>query len=352
MSLLFLPTAAKLFSARNGTAGIYAVSVFGGEERLIAAQGRQPRFSPDGTQIAFWTGIFLSSGYGRARGVIYLVPSSGGTPRELEPRFAVARSPVWSPDGKRLLFLGFPDTQSKSGGRQEDWWVASLDGKSAARTGALDLIVDDGLPFASPAPSEWVATPEGESILFARTAGEATHIWQVAISPKTWRVTGSPRRLTSGTVTETHASFSVRGLVFAGLVSNTDIWSLPIDANHAKPTGPLQTLVQSAAEDIHPSLSRDGNTLAWNSGRSGYPDIWVKDLQSGRESAITEGAREESRVLLTPDASKLAYMVRGEKGRWDIYLEELGRGSSAKLLCENCGGSMLDWSPDGTELLY
>jgi Tol biopolymer transport system component len=134
--------------------------------------------------------------------------------------------------------------------------------------------------------------------------------------------TGLPRRLTAGTATEAHPSLST-----------------------------LEPLVQGAAEDSHSSLSRDGKTLAWNSGRSGYPDIWVKDLESEKESAITEGPREESRVLMSPDASKLAYMVRNG-AQVDFYLAQLGKGSSAERLCENCGGAMLDWSPDGTELLY
>lgn len=354
---VFSPDGSKVvFRSERDGGGIYGVSILGGEERLIAAKGRQPRFSPDGTQIAFWTGIPTAGGYGRARGVIYLIPSSGGAPQELEPRFSVARSPVWSPDGTHLLFLGLRDEQFKSEGRQDkegqtDWWVVSLDGKLAVKTGALDLLGEQGISFGNIEPGDWVATPEGEAILFARTMGEATNVWQVTISPKTWHVSGLPRRLTSGTATETHPSLSVRGLVFAGLASNSDIWSLPIDATHGKPLGPLRPLVQGGAEDIHSSLSRDGKTLAWNSGRSGHPDIWVKDLESGKESAITEGPTEESRVLLSPDASKLAYVVRGE-GKWDFYLNEFKKGSLAEPLCENCGGSMLDWSPDGTELLY
>ena len=213
------------------------------------------------------------------------------------------------------------------------------------------MLGQHGLSYAEPEAGDWVTTPEGDTILFARTMGEATNLWQVTLSPKTWHVTGLPRRLTSGTAIETYPSSSARGLVFAGLASNSDIWSLPIDATHGKPLGPLEPLVQGGAEDSHSSLSRDGRTLAWNSGRSGHPDIWLKDLESGKESAITEGPGEEGRVLLSPDGSKLAYMVRRE-GQFDFYLAGLGRGSSAERLCENCGGVMLDWSPDGTELLY
>jgi Tol biopolymer transport system component len=352
----FSPDGSKILfrSERNG-GGIYGISALGGEERLIAPRGRRPQFSPDGTQIAYYQAVLKISGHGRARGVIYLTFSNGGTPRELSPRFRVARSPVWSPDGKHLLFLGFRDEQSKSKGGQwladqTDWWIVSLDGKLTVRTGALELLGRHGLALDEGEPGEWVATADGDAILFSATIGETTNIWEVAISNKTWQVTGSPRRLTSGTATETYPLLSARGLVFAGLSSNSDIWSLPIDAQRGKPLGSLQPLVQGGAEDIHSSLSRDGRTLAFNSGRSGYPDIWVKDLATGKESAVTEGPENETRVLISPDGSKVAYMVQKD-GLVNFHLAGLGQGTSERL-CENCGGNMLDWSPTGNELLY
>ena len=58
-----------------------------------------PRWSPDGKQIAFW---------GVRKGTvdeIYTVPADGGTPQPLAPGNAVARrEPNWSPNGDRILF--------------------------------------------------------------------------------------------------------------------------------------------------------------------------------------------------------------------------------------------------------
>jgi eukaryotic-like serine/threonine-protein kinase len=58
-----------------------------------------PRWSPDGKQIAFW-------GY-KTGGVdeIYTVPADGGAPEPLIPGNSVARrEPNWSPSGDRILF--------------------------------------------------------------------------------------------------------------------------------------------------------------------------------------------------------------------------------------------------------
>ena len=48
-------------------AGIYLAPALGGSARLIAPEGRGPRFSPDGQSIAYWTGPWLAPQFGRHR---------------------------------------------------------------------------------------------------------------------------------------------------------------------------------------------------------------------------------------------------------------------------------------------
>jgi eukaryotic-like serine/threonine-protein kinase len=65
-------------------------------------QVHMPRWSPDGTQI-----VFMGSLPGQPWR-IYLLPSAGGTPRQLKDGDRNEGDPTWMPDGKSIVFAGMP----------------------------------------------------------------------------------------------------------------------------------------------------------------------------------------------------------------------------------------------------
>ena len=69
---------------------------------------------------------------------MYIVPAAGGKARQVRPEFATAFNPLWMPDGKQLLFVGRLDGKSPAA-QSLDWWIAPLEGGTAARTGALEI---------------------------------------------------------------------------------------------------------------------------------------------------------------------------------------------------------------------
>ena len=99
------------YSSRDG-GGVYTVSTLGGEERKIAQGGRGPRFSPDGKWIVYWTGIPVDVEYTAAGGEIFVVPAQGGESRRVAAKLMLARSPIWSPDSKRVWFEDFCPPQT------------------------------------------------------------------------------------------------------------------------------------------------------------------------------------------------------------------------------------------------
>lgn len=82
---------------------------------------RNPSISPDGKTLAF-----------TYKGDIWLVPSAGGTARQLTTNPAYDTNPFWSPDGKRIAF------QSTRTAGNNDIYVMSATGGTAKRltTGA------------------------------------------------------------------------------------------------------------------------------------------------------------------------------------------------------------------------
>src|SRR5262249_34459346 len=139
-------------SEREG-GGIYIISALGGEPRRVVRQGHRPRFSPDGSQIAYTVGEQQLSAAGKS----FIVRSEGGgEQRQIQPDFFSVLGTIWSPDGRHILFMGSQDGRLPA----FDWWVASLDGGPPIRTGATGIFRDYRIsgPFL---PSVWMPDTNG-----------------------------------------------------------------------------------------------------------------------------------------------------------------------------------------------
>ena len=344
-------------SEREG-GGIYVVSALGGPARKIVPEGRRPRFSPDGSQIAYWSGsigggaAFSTRNYCR----IFVVASAGGVPSQVRPDFAGAAYPEWAPDGKHLLFLGNRDEKLPVD-ENIDWWVTPLDQGPAIATGAFRATRKEGLtgpllvyPWALIAP---VWETRGDSLIFSARSGDSSNLWRIGISSKTWKVTGPPQRLTSSpTIEESPSAASLADgsvkIAFASLSENSDIWSLPLEANTGRVTAELRQLTQDSAADFHPSLSVDGRKMVWVSARSGNHEIWIKDLTTGEDAVLTASRMDKYSPSFSADGRKVSFAAHRE-AKWDIYIVPT-TGGAAEIVCEDCGEAT-DWSPDGKYLL-
>ena len=344
-------------SEREG-GGIYVVSALGGAARKIAPEGRRPRFSPDGSQIAYWSGeisggaSFSIHGYCR----VFVVASAGGVPRQVRPDFLAAAYPEWSPDGQHLLFLGNRDEKLPVD-ESIDWWVTPLDQGPAIATGAFKATRTQNLtgpllvyPWALIAP---VWETRRDSLIFSARSGDSRNLWRIGISSTTWKVIGLPERLTSSSAIEESPSVTSIGagsmkIAFTSLTENSDIWSLPLEADTGKVTGQLRQLTRDSAADFHAALSPDSRKMAFVSARSGNQEIWIKDLDTGEDAALTASRVDKYGVKFSPDALKVSFATHRDD-KWNIYVVPAS-GGAAEIICEDCGQAT-GWSPDGKYLL-
>ncbi|HXK04496.1 MAG TPA: protein kinase [Verrucomicrobiae bacterium] len=348
----FSPDSSRIaFRSYRGAGGIYVVSALGGQERLIAAGGQNPRYSPDGTRIVYWIG---EPSYYAPSGKVYVVAATGGKPVQVQPGFADARYPVWTPDGRHILFQG-----TRSAREDPDWWVTPADSESAGSgqavpTGALAVLRRNGISV--------YMGPGGfreDRIVFSANGSRASisttgrSIYQIPISPRSWKASDKLHRLTFGTGLDAEP-FPGPGdqTVFASLQFSNNIWLLPID-ERGQTAGAIRRITDDAAYDAMPSVSRDGSKVVFTSGRLGNRDVWIRDLSSGREAALTSTPGDEAWPVISPDGSKVAYTLAGQDSQ-PIYVADarIPPGASVpEKVCEECG-EPIDWSPDGKQILY
>ena len=346
-----------VFRSERDGGGIYLIPTLGGEPRLIARAGQNPRFSPDGNWIAYWVGQKIHiPGSQPIAGKLYLISPQGGLPKQLQPEFVSAANPVWSPDGNYVVFYG-NQKEVAAYAETSDWWVASVNGGAARKTGAFDVFRRQQLdlrPHISvmPAPADWV----GSHIFFAAELGDSVNLWRVPISPKSWQVTGPAERLTSGPGLEIQPTLAPDGsLVFSSLVHRLNLWGLPLDTNLGRVSGPISQLTQNVAQDFHTSISADGRKVVFATTRSGNRDIWIKDLESGKETPLAVSPSSKIKPIISADGSRVVYWDSGVRDRLPrlvgrLYVIGTEEGP-AEQVCDNCGWAW-DWLPEKEGLIF
>ena len=326
-----------VFQSDRDGGGVYVLSLLSRVETRIVDQGYNPRFSPDGARIA----------YQGPQDRLYTVAAMGGLPQPVASASSPAFLPIWTHDGKHLIAMVRPSEN------EFDWMVFPLDGGPAYSTGAREVFRRQQLGSAAhqPYPGDWL----GNRILFSAAQKESTELWELALTPDTFRVSGVARQLTSGPGDHTYpraapeASGHAR-IVFVNENIVTQISSFAANSTRAEDNPVLEHVTQDSSliPDSSPQLSSDGTKLAYCSARLGNPDVWLKDLRTGAETPVAANPWPEENPRISPNGSRVAYVSRPASGPviqiWDA------RTGVTRKLCEACG-TPVEWMPDGKRIL-
>jgi tricorn protease-like protein len=196
----FSPDGSKIvFRSNRDGGGIYEIPAFGGDMRLLAHEGLNPRYSPDGSQVAYWIGSENVDQSIPGSGAIWLVLVAGGQPQRIGTNFTAARYPIWSPDGKYLLFIGYTSAKLNDSSAI-DWWLVATNGGAPLRTGAYNALIRAGLggsgsasnpgPSAGPSvprPYCWLQDEQGDLLHRAWRYTEPVGGWDIVGNRKSQR---------------------------------------------------------------------------------------------------------------------------------------------------------------------
>jgi Tol biopolymer transport system component len=266
---------------------------------------------------------------------MYLVSPQGGPPKPFQPDFGSwpvpgGVGPIWSPDGRFLMFDGARIGESGT----EDWWIAPVDGGAAARVNGTESIPRRGIVQF---PALWLP---GSVILAAGTTIEGINLYRVSIRPGDREISGPPEPLTSGPGMKYVASVSTDGqLVLSDFTWITQVWSLELGAA-GLPTSALRQLTRDAHQKIGLSLSRDGRKLAYSvyslTGDQFRGEIRIQDLESGNESVpvLSTAGTVSLYPKLSRDGSVLVYRDLID-GVMTFLVRRIGETVSREI-CRDC----------------
>ncbi|MEF7612923.1 amidohydrolase family protein [Aquincola sp. MAHUQ-54] len=276
--------------------------------------------SPDGRRIVF-----------SAQGALWVIASSGGDARRITPWTVEPTAPVWSPDGKTIVFQNYtPD------GNYHLWTVDPDGGNLKELTTGFH---DDREPA-------W--TPDGSALVFSsdRSNDGQYKIWRYTLA------SGAYQQVTTGAGAESNPVVSPNGQQIAFVDAN-NLYTVPA-------TGGTRTLV---GPGIAPNYTPDGAALVYQTPArvltvGGNP-------VSGTEDVFTFPVRwmPDGRMLYTADGKLVlrdaAGGSRSEIGfsaqltvRRPVFDKKKDRGFDRLTAQPVMGISAPALSPDGQSIAF
>ena len=378
-------------SAREG-GGLFLMGRTGESVRRLTRFGFQPAWFPDGRRIVFAsTNVPFADTRGGTISELWTVDTVGGEPRRLFAGDAV--QPKVSPSGQRIAFWSMP-TRSDGGGFVEanrDVWTMAVDGSDAVRV-TTDLATD------------WnpVWSPDGHWLYFLSNRAGSMNLWRVPIDEATGVTSGEPEALSAPAPYIRHFSVSADGDWYLrhvvddeqrGTSSLRPVAGAPSGPVQSLTTGPrdfqflgvsrdgqqlvvgnnsrlqedlfvlpaaggvLRNLTNDPARDRNPQWSHDGRQIVFNSDRGSDYEVWSVDRDGGGLRAVTQSNGRRFYPVPSRDGSSIAAT---DIYTWQAFIYDARHPSKPPIELPpfptelRTGGytfAISDWSPNGREVI-
>jgi len=139
-----------------------------------------------------------------------------------------------------------------------------------------------------------------------------------------------------------------------GLIAFTGLIGLLCSSLPALAATP-ERLTTHPALDYQPSVSMDGQTLAFVSTRSGNSDIWVQTLKSAALTLprqMTTHPASDQEPALNRDGTRLLYVSHKSDPRGDVYLLDLITREEQRLTDLTSGDGSPQWDQEEQGFFY
>jgi Tol biopolymer transport system component/imidazolonepropionase-like amidohydrolase len=274
--------------------------------------------SPDGKEIAF-----------DLLGDLYVIPFNGGDAKALTTGIAWDMQPRYSPNGKWIAF-----TSDRAGG--DNVWIVDREGKNPKQVTKETFRLLNS-PAWSPDSDYIVArkhfTSErslgaGEMWLYHRSGGDGLQLTKKRTDQKD---SGEPVFSPDGRYVYFSDDVTPGAIFEYNKDPNTQIYVIQrLDRN----TGEIERYVTGPGGSVRPTPSPDGKSLAFIRRVRYKSTIFVRDLESGRETPIFDGLDRDMQetwavhgvypnMAWTPDSKQIVFWAGGKVHRIDVASKQV-----------------------------
>ncbi|MBA3670809.1 MAG: PD40 domain-containing protein [Gemmatimonadaceae bacterium] len=262
---------------------------------------------------------------------IVLVAAAGGAPVRLSLAGGSASSPVWHPDGRRLLFLA---------NRLGSWDVyAQAIGSNGVSEGEPERLTT--------ALDAQTISLSGDASRLVYSAYQArANVWSIPIPDGPPVNASGAVRLTSGNQLIEAVSVSPTGtwLVYdSNIAGSPNLYRIPATG------GEPEALTSDSTQEFRGDLSPSETELAFQSYRTGSRDVFVMPVGGGSVRQVTRSPLHEAYPIWSPDGSAIAFFTIVPR---DVYVVKRARDGQWGAPVLRTAGVLPHWSPDGQSLCF
>jgi len=306
---------------------ILVIPAEGGPETKLIAAGPGP---PDPSSPIAWSpdGAFLAYSERPGPGApasLYLYAFDAAERRQITtaPVRSADNHPRFSPDGAWIAFV-------RRSGRAEDVFLVEV------ATGEVRQVTTDRRDLKG---LDW--TEDGRDLIFVSNRGGRDGLWRVPVTG------GAPARVAgfgdnmSGLTVARHGN----RLAFSQRTDDRNIWRLDLPTPPATPR-PVR-LIASTRDEALPQYSPDGQSIAFESTRTGNPEIWRCGADGSNPVALTAfGGPATGTPRWSPDGREIVFESHAT-GTGHIFVVNAAGGTPRQLTDGPAANTAPSWSRDG-----